>query len=262
MCVILIQFWYRFECPLVAATIQRGLHHPEFGSWVYAPLANVDAARDWVDKTVYYVTDPSDPESFLQSTVEKHNIPYVLADGSEQFVRVYLSRPDCTLNTYLLSLHTSHSVLDAKPGLNALSLLLEYITTPGLPGIDELAWGTEHKNLPPGPITVTGGPLPAVSSVWPSRVRSATRPGIRDSVARAITCRVRRSAATVSSSISRGSHSGAARRTSSWCMNISPVFTTESTSFRGEKTGGPEAILSSISSYGVDSVTCSCTLAV
>ena len=150
--------WHRFECPLVAATIQRGLHHSEFGSWVYAPLANVDAARDWVDKTVYYVTDPSDPESFLQSTVEKHNIPYVLADGTEQFVRVYLSRPDCTLNTYLLSLHTSHSVLDAKPGLNALSLLLEYITTSGLPRIDELAWGTEHKNLPPGPITVTGGP--------------------------------------------------------------------------------------------------------
>ena len=150
--------WHRFECPLVAATIQRGLHHSEFGSWVYAPLANVDAARDWVDKTVYYVTDPSDPESFLQSTVEKHNIPYVLADGTEQFVRVYLSRPDCTLNTYLLSLHTSHSVLDAKPGLNALSLLLEYITTPGLPAIDELAWGTEHKSLPPGPITVTGGP--------------------------------------------------------------------------------------------------------
>ncbi|PIL29505.1 hypothetical protein GSI_08313 [Ganoderma sinense ZZ0214-1] len=148
----------RFDCPLIAATIERGLHHADFGSWVYAPPANVEAARDWADKVVHYLRDPIDSESFLQSTVETHKIPYVLADGFEQLFRVYLTRPDSTLNTYLLSVHTSHSVLDAKPGLNALSLLLEFMSTPGSAGIDELAWGTEHKNLPPGPITVTGGP--------------------------------------------------------------------------------------------------------
>ncbi|KAI1783780.1 hypothetical protein LXA43DRAFT_1067335 [Ganoderma leucocontextum] len=148
----------RFECPLVAATIERGLHHPEFGSWLYAPLANVEAARNWADKTVYYLPDPVDPSSFLQSTVEKHKIPYVLADGSEQFLRVYLTCPNSTLNAYFLALHASHSILDAKPGLNALSLLLQWMTTPHLESIADLAWGTEHKNLPPGPITMTGGP--------------------------------------------------------------------------------------------------------
>ncbi|KAI1783945.1 hypothetical protein LXA43DRAFT_1067184 [Ganoderma leucocontextum] len=148
----------RFECQLVAATIERGLHHPEFGSWLYAPLANVEAARNWADKTVYYLPDPVDPSSFLQSTVERHKIPYVLADGSEQFLRVYLTRPDSTLNTYFLAQHASHSILDAKPGLNALSLLLQWMTTPDLESVGDLAWGTEHKNLPPGPITVTGGP--------------------------------------------------------------------------------------------------------
>ena len=154
----LMQYVHRFECPLVGATIERGLHHPEFGSWIYAPLANVEAARDWANKAFYYLPEPVDPESFLQSTVETHKIPYVLADGWKQFWRVYLTRPNSTLNTYFLALHSSHSIVDAKPGLNALSLLLEYITTPGLTRVSDLAWGTEHKNLPPGPITITGGP--------------------------------------------------------------------------------------------------------
>ena len=152
------QYRHRFECPLIAATIERGLHHPEFGSWVYAPLANAEAARNWAEKMVNYIPDPIGSESFLQFTLEKYKIPYVLADGSEQYLRVYLTRPNKTLNTYFLSLHSSHSVMDARPGMNALSMLLEWITTPDLGSVNELAWGTEHKNLPPGPITMTGGP--------------------------------------------------------------------------------------------------------
>ncbi|PIL29515.1 hypothetical protein GSI_08323 [Ganoderma sinense ZZ0214-1] len=151
----------RFECPLVAATIEHGLHHhhPEFGSWVYAPLPNVDAARDWANDTVCYLPSPPiDPESFVKSTIETNSIPYVLADGSEQYLRVYLTRPNGTLNTYFLCLHAAHSIIDGRPGLNALSLLLEWMTASDLPGVDELAWGTEHRNLPPGPINATGGP--------------------------------------------------------------------------------------------------------
>ncbi|KAI1783494.1 hypothetical protein LXA43DRAFT_1102476 [Ganoderma leucocontextum] len=153
----------RFECPLIAATIEPDIHHPECSSWVYAPLPNVDAARNWADETVYYLplADPADPVSFLQSTVETHKIPYVLLDGSEQYLRIYLTRLNTALNGYCLSLHTAHSVLDAKPGLNALSLLLEWITTPGLGSVTDLPWDTEHKNLPSGPITATAsGPRP------------------------------------------------------------------------------------------------------
>ncbi|KAM5545228.1 hypothetical protein V8D89_001339 [Ganoderma adspersum] len=150
----------RFECPLVAATMEHGLHHPEFGSWVYTALPHVAAARAWADATVHCLPDPISPESFVQSTIKKHDIPYILPDGSEQYLRVYLTHPDSTLNAYFLCLHSSHAIIDGRPGLNALSLLLEWMTTttPDLPGVDELAWGTEHKNLPPGPITATGGP--------------------------------------------------------------------------------------------------------
>ena len=150
---------HRFKCPLVGATIERGIHHPTFGSWVYTPLANLQAARAWATQVVHYLPDPvQDPFSFLQSTVETHKLPYVLADGSEQYLRVYLTRPAMELNVYCLSLHAVHSVVDAKPALNALSLLLEWMAIPERESIADLAWGTEHRNLPPGPVTVTGGP--------------------------------------------------------------------------------------------------------
>ena len=108
---------------------------------------------------MHYLPDPVEPSSFLQSTVEANNIPYVLADGSNQYLRFYLTRPTSALNAYCLLLHTAHCTVDAKPALNALSLLLGWMTWPE-PGLElgDLAWGTEHKNLPPGPVTATGGP--------------------------------------------------------------------------------------------------------
>ena len=147
----------RFECPLVGATFEAGIHHPKLRSWVYAPLMNIEQSRDWADKTVYSIADPIDPASFLQRLVER-KIPYTLADGMEQYLRVFLTRPDGTLNTFCLFIHTSHAIMDAKPGLNALSLLLEYMSTPDLVGVADLPWGTEHKNLPPDVVTATGGP--------------------------------------------------------------------------------------------------------
>ena len=68
---------------------------------------------------------------------------------------MYLTRTNPAHNAYCLSLHLVHSIADAKPALNALGLLLEYMATEKL---EDLAWGTEVKNLPPGPVTVTGGP--------------------------------------------------------------------------------------------------------
>ena len=155
--VALMRLAVRFECPLVGATFERGIHDPELRSWVYAPLKSIEQARDWADKTVYNIPDPIDPASFLQRLVEKR-IPYILADGTEQYLRVFLTRPDGTLNTFCLFLHTSHAIMDAKPSLNVLSLLLEYMSTTGLSSVADLPWGTEHKNLPPDVVTATGGP--------------------------------------------------------------------------------------------------------
>ena len=147
----------RHECPLVGATIKKGVHDPELGSWVYKPLKNVEEACEWADETVHYRPSSVDPPSFLQSIVS-NKLPYILADGSEQYLRVFAMRPDNTLNTFCIILHASHSIIDAKPGLNAISLLLEWMSTPKLGSLADLPWGTEHRNLPPGPITATGGP--------------------------------------------------------------------------------------------------------
>ncbi|EJF63217.1 hypothetical protein DICSQDRAFT_55910 [Dichomitus squalens LYAD-421 SS1] len=147
----------RFECPLVGATFEAGVHDPDLRSWIYAPVENVEQVRSWADKMVYYLPDSIDPASFLQVLVEK-KIPYTLADGTEQYLRVFVTRPDGTLNTFCLFLHTSHAIMDAKPSLNVLSLLLEYMSTPGLIDVADLPWGTEHKNLLPGVVTATGGP--------------------------------------------------------------------------------------------------------
>lgn len=147
----------RHECPLIGATIKPGIHDPDLRSWVYKPLKGAEEAREWADETVHYHPDPVDPPSFLQSTVA-NKLPYILADGSEQYLRVFVMRPDSSLNTFCIILHGSHSIIDAKPGLNAVSLLLEWMSTPNLGNVADLPWGTEHQNLPPGPITATGGP--------------------------------------------------------------------------------------------------------
>ena len=62
----------------------------------------------------------------------------------------------------------------------------------------------------------------------------------------------RLSARVVSSSSVLGSQADWARRTSSWWMNISPMFATESRSLNGDSSGGPDAILSSRSSQSLD----------
>ena len=72
------------------------------------------------------------------------------------------------------------------------------------------------------------------------------------SVSRAMIGSPRPSAFTVASSSCLGSQPVWARRTSSWWMNISPMFATGSRSLNGEYSGGPEAILSSSSSQSVD----------
>ena len=146
-----------FECPLIAATVEEGVHSPEQKSWVYTPLSGVEEARSWVNETVYYSRDSVEPAAFLQSVTD-NVIPYILADGSEQYLRIFVTSPDSTLNTFCIFLHASHAVTDAKPGLLAISLLLEWMSTPCTVNVADLPWGTEHRNLPPGPITVTGGP--------------------------------------------------------------------------------------------------------
>ena len=121
------------------------------------PLANVEQARNWADKVVYSVPDPIDGASFLQTLVGR-KLPYNLVDGTEQYFCVFFIRPDGTLNTFCIFLHTSHAMMDARPALNVLSLLLEYMSTPNAVALADLPWGTEHKNLPPGPVTATSGP--------------------------------------------------------------------------------------------------------
>ncbi|KAI9000556.1 hypothetical protein BD414DRAFT_472003 [Trametes punicea] len=147
---------WRFVCPIVAASAEFGVHHPKLRSWIYTPLANHDEARRWAEETVVMLDEVVDPSSFIQR-MNATRLPYTLSDGTAQHVRVYIFRPSSLVNVFALFHHGPHSLLDAKPNMQAFAVLLDFMSSPQVPALADLKWGTEHQNLPPGPIAATGG---------------------------------------------------------------------------------------------------------
>ncbi|KAI1789706.1 hypothetical protein LXA43DRAFT_974127 [Ganoderma leucocontextum] len=147
----------RYTCPIVGATLRSGIHDPQLRSWVYTPLKDVHEARAWADQTVVSVLEPTEPHTFLASKIET-NLSYKLVDGVSQFIRIYLIRTDITHNTFGIFFHGVHAIMDARASLKASSLLLEWMSDPKIGSVADLQWGKEFANLPPGPITATGGP--------------------------------------------------------------------------------------------------------
>ena len=124
---------------------------------MYTPLKDIREAEVWAGQTLVSVREPVAPHAFIASNIGK-NVSYTLLDGTLQPIRVYLIRPDITHNSYGIFFHGVHAILDAKGSLNAISLLLEWMSTPTLGDVADLPWGKEYENLPPGPINATGGP--------------------------------------------------------------------------------------------------------
>ncbi|KAI1782456.1 hypothetical protein LXA43DRAFT_977562 [Ganoderma leucocontextum] len=146
----------RYACPIVAATIvDDGTEAPP--SWLYPLVTDPDYAERWAEETLFILKEHTDPFQFIQAMNNK-KLPYVLRDGSHQYLRIYLIRPNTLLNMFGIFFHGSHAFLDAKPTLRVFSLLLELMSSPQSVPLADIPWGTEYRNLPPGPVTATGGP--------------------------------------------------------------------------------------------------------
>ncbi|KAI0753180.1 hypothetical protein C8Q80DRAFT_1118380 [Daedaleopsis nitida] len=147
----------RYEAPIAAATLQSGIHDPQLRSWVYTPIKSTEQLQEWVANTLMIVQDPVDPSQFIQR-MNCQRLPYILGNEQSQYLRLYITRPSGTTNEFALFFHGTHALMDAHPTMNALSLLLNDISTSAPIDLGSLKWGLEWKNLPPGPITSTGGP--------------------------------------------------------------------------------------------------------
>ncbi|KAI1789701.1 hypothetical protein LXA43DRAFT_554301 [Ganoderma leucocontextum] len=146
----------RFDAPITAATLESGIHDPQLRSWLYTPIQSPDDLHGWASEMLTVLEEPVDPSQFVQS-MNATRLPYILPSGRSQYLRLYLIRPRGTVNAFGLFFHGTHAFMDAHPTLVALGLLLDYMTSPDLPDIATLPWGTEWKNLPAGPVVSTGG---------------------------------------------------------------------------------------------------------
>ncbi|OCH85711.1 hypothetical protein OBBRIDRAFT_287727 [Obba rivulosa] len=145
----------RYHCPLIAASLEQGIHDPQLRSWVYVPVKDMRDLQDWLDESVVVVPEPIEPSSFVEK-MGLQRMPYIRKDGKQLILRCYLIRPGSEPDAFCIFFHGVHSIMDAKPTLDAFSLLFDSLSNPGhFAGLD---WGQEWKQLPVGPVTVTGGP--------------------------------------------------------------------------------------------------------
>ncbi|KDR74910.1 hypothetical protein GALMADRAFT_141228 [Galerina marginata CBS 339.88] len=63
-------------------------------------------------------------------------------------------------NVYGVFMHGSHALMDPRATINAFNIMCSKMVESKPSPLEDLAWGTEWKNLPDGPVTSTGGPLP------------------------------------------------------------------------------------------------------
>ena len=150
-----------FVSPILASTVEIGVHEPDQPSWVYTAASSYAEAVSWAHASLEVVEESHTPDSFI-ARCHSHRLPYVHQENGhvhEQHFRVFLVFD--VDNNPGVALHGTHAVFDASPCLNFFYVLLSYLTDPALCAegyIDGLAWGTEWQNLPPGPIISTGGP--------------------------------------------------------------------------------------------------------
>ncbi|OCH88432.1 hypothetical protein OBBRIDRAFT_780167 [Obba rivulosa] len=150
----------RFVCPVIASSIERGVHDPQLRSWVYVPVKDAKDLQEWLEQVVIVLDEIIDPESFV-TRMSQNTLPYLLSNGRKQVFRCYIFKPTDAPNSFAIYFHGVHAIMDAKPTLNAFSLLFQWVANPEPHDIMELEWGSEWTNLPAGPIAATGGPRPS-----------------------------------------------------------------------------------------------------
>ncbi|KAI0644225.1 hypothetical protein C8Q79DRAFT_1012028 [Trametes meyenii] len=148
--------YLRFVSPILASTIELDISDPDLPSWVYTAAADVEQVHAWALESLETVEDPLTPDDFV-AVLNQRRLPYRRLDGVGQYFRAFLltnldGKP-------AFAIHGTHAIFDAHPTLKMFSILLEHIATGRFEDQpNSLPWGTEWKNLPPGPIIATGGP--------------------------------------------------------------------------------------------------------
>ncbi|KAH9917490.1 uncharacterized protein B0H18DRAFT_1123574 [Fomitopsis serialis] len=115
----------RFTSPLVASTLEEGIHGPRFRSWVYTPASSVQDAIDWAQAAVVVLPYRIHADD-LVSEVVKVKLPYVLPSGRELIFRCFLARssaasPDggdskleASDDVVYIVFHSTHVIQDAR----------------------------------------------------------------------------------------------------------------------------------------------------
>lgn len=147
-----------FVSPILGATVEAGVYDPDLPSWVYTPVASAEAAKVWAIDSLDLVEGHHAPEDFIR-ICNQRRLPYVRADGVEQYFHAFLIAD--VNGKPAFAIHGTHAIFDAHPNLNFFYVLLTHVA--GAKPEENpagLEWGTEWKNLPPGPIIATGGAKP------------------------------------------------------------------------------------------------------
>lgn len=132
---------------------------------MYTPIQDESDCESWVDAafTILERGSSLDVQEFIDSRVQTR-LP-VDSSGKRSMFQCYLLADD--VGTYGLYFHGSHCILDAWPTLFALGLMLEWMAADPLDAPIDVEFGAEYKNLPPDPVSVSGGPR---ESWWTSGI--------------------------------------------------------------------------------------------
>lgn len=155
---------YRFHAPVIACDRKVSEEQPFRQSLVYKPASNAEEVRSWVEESLTIEANGNNLKEYLSQKTDMR-LPYVHSNGQEQYF-------SCTLalheeDVYSFIGHVSHGFVDGRPYLNFTRFILDAIASPGEgESLDELAWGTEWKNLPDSPETLARRNVQLTDADW------------------------------------------------------------------------------------------------
>ncbi len=142
----------RFSSPLVAASI--GTSPSGDRIWKFRCSESLSVAREWAESTlqVSVASDVKDYATYLTSKRLPEVQPPAICD--QVFgCHLVIDSNDSSIG---LLVYGSHCLLDGPGCLSMIKLLLRWILAPETIHLEELRWGDEGMNLPPGPMSVSG----------------------------------------------------------------------------------------------------------
>lgn len=143
---------------MLASRVQSGIHDKQLRSWVYKPCANLDEALAWAQDTLK--TDKTADIGTYTKNLTSKRLQDVQSPGlADQPFLCRLVLDDTDAPTAVV-FYGTHSVLDGLGALETFKYVLEWVTKDSNAAVEALKWGKEVENLPLGPVTATGGPLP------------------------------------------------------------------------------------------------------